>query len=57
MQEVNRDGRYRVTNSATPETYPFIVGHRVHGRTREINQGSPFSVLSIIPRYTEVEAL
>lgn len=44
---VNRGGRYRVTNSAAPETYPFIVGHRVCGRTRKINRGLSlsFSVL------------
>jgi len=47
---VNRGGRYRLTNSATPETYPFIVGHRVRGRTREIKQDPPFPAISIIPR-------
>lgn len=46
-QGVNRGGRYRVTNSTTPETYPFIVGHWVRGRTRESAKAPPsFSIMS-----------
>lgn len=43
---VNRGGRYRVTNSAAPETYPFIVGHRTW--TDAGNQPRPLPPLVLL---------